>query len=243
MPELRIPISPDNPGLFFACCGLFELAARQDSDSLAWFENGKVFTLQSEAVFPVQLGLLAGQSLEDKLYEAPLEELCLTANGKPIVLNWWLNPAQSDKSALKTWGGQQTPRRMLGELLAQVNAEISPPDYLEQTCYTSTRFGVDARTAWNTLDAGYSPNEIGQASVTYPWIELLAAIGLQGFRPAVKRRRVIYSLWRSPLTITPSRAIVASPWSGIPSTAYASEIADRGQGYKTLLIAKEFKNE
>lgn len=34
-----LALNPANPGHFFACCGLFELAARLSSDALAWFER------------------------------------------------------------------------------------------------------------------------------------------------------------------------------------------------------------
>lgn len=39
-PALRLRLDPTNPGHFFACCGLFELADRAWGGAEAWFEEG-----------------------------------------------------------------------------------------------------------------------------------------------------------------------------------------------------------
>lgn len=39
-PNITIPVDLTNPGQFFACCGLLELASRIDRDAEAWFEDG-----------------------------------------------------------------------------------------------------------------------------------------------------------------------------------------------------------
>jgi len=40
-PEIAIPVDPVNPGQFFACCGLLELADRLWPGVEAWFESGR----------------------------------------------------------------------------------------------------------------------------------------------------------------------------------------------------------
>ena len=37
-PTIRIQVDPTNPGQFFACCGLLELADRLWPGSEAWFD-------------------------------------------------------------------------------------------------------------------------------------------------------------------------------------------------------------
>ncbi len=38
-PNIKIPVDLTNPGQFFACCGLLELASRIDEDTLGWFDG------------------------------------------------------------------------------------------------------------------------------------------------------------------------------------------------------------
>ena len=39
-PTIRINVDVSNPGQFFACCGLLELASRLDQNATGHFENG-----------------------------------------------------------------------------------------------------------------------------------------------------------------------------------------------------------
>lgn len=41
-PNIRVRVDPTNPGQFFACCGLLELADRVWKGAEGWFENGGV---------------------------------------------------------------------------------------------------------------------------------------------------------------------------------------------------------
>ena len=172
MPEYRISLDPRNPGQFFACCGLFELAELIAPGAEAAFgKTGTDFLLHSEAVLPPEsLALETQADLDDKPYDATLEPLDLVLVGKKLNLNWWLNETLTDKSPLKTWGGKQTPRRVLEELLRRLHFS-EPFDRLFSTAvYTESRFGVDARAAWEALDAGYSPTDESQAAATFPWL-------------------------------------------------------------------------
>ncbi len=38
-PSIRVTVDPMNPGQFFACCGLLELADRLWKEAEGWFEN------------------------------------------------------------------------------------------------------------------------------------------------------------------------------------------------------------
>lgn len=241
MPEYRIAIDPRNPGLFFACCGLFEIAELLAPGGIAGFEDGgRVFRLETEAQMPPARPELEPATAESEArYERTLEPLRLRCGERKLRLNWWLNATETDKSGLKTWGGQQTPRRMLQEVL-----DLLPEcEWLGDVCgasvFATTRFGIDARSAWEPLDLGYSPNDTTRkAARTYPWVELLAVVGLQGFRPAGRGRELGYSVWLEPLPLGPARAACAAPWDGLPARAFAFDVMTRGQGYKTFAIAK-----
>jgi CRISPR-associated protein Csb3 len=238
MPEYRLTIDPRNPGMCFACCGLFEIAELIAPGGEAWFDdNGRQFTISTNAPLPPRdLALLPAHGEPD---DATLEPLELRMGDRRLSLDWWLDETHSEKGPLKTWGGQQTPRRVLGELLRLLDFSVSL-DVLDRfSVYTKSRFGVDARSAWEAIDAGYSPNDLGQNARTFPWIEVLAVAGLQGFRPArADRFRYRYTAWLTPLPLGPARAACAGGWPGLPGRSYRFEVAIRGQGYKTFLFAE-----
>jgi CRISPR-associated protein Csx14 len=241
MREHRLTLDPRNPGQFFACCGLFELSELIAPGGEAWFGNeGQEFTISADVPLPPQdLRLELPADLEGKPYDATLEPLELAIGKRKLTLNWWLNDTLADKSPLKTWGGQQTPRRILHELLRLLDFSIPFESLPQSSAYTKSRFGVDARSAWEALGAGYSPNDVGQDATTFPWVEVLAVAGIQGFRPAKESRSCYrYSTWLTPLTLATARAACAAPWPGLPSRSFSFQIAGRGQGYKTFLFAE-----
>lgn len=249
MNTYSIRIDPRNPGQFLACCGLLEIASRIAPGTTAHFEKrGLVFHLNTPATLPVVLSLRdAGP--EDSRVPKALEQLSLAhpGHGEPLLINWWLSTRCKDgeleKSPFKTWGGQQTPRSMLTELLGLTDTAVPVENLFQHERYTTTRFGVDARTAWEPLDVGYSPNEIGQSSVTFPLVEVLAVIGMQGFRPVGRRSALRYAAWAQPLGIPAARAAAAAPWPGLPVTRFEFQMATRGQSYQTFTRAKEITNE
>ncbi len=241
MREYRVPFDPRNPGQYLACCGLFELAELGAPGGVSCFqEAGAEFVLRTDADLPPgDLALSPQGSFEGKPYDDKLEPLELVMAGRVFTLCWWLNDAQTSKSSLKTHGGNQRPREVFDELVRLL--DYTPPleTLFQRMAYTTKRFGVDARAAWDAIDAGYSPNDIGQNAATFPWVEILAVIGLQGFRPAEqKRTRFRYSTWADLLPIAAARAACAAPWPGLPAHTFEFEIASRGQGYKTFLFAE-----
>ena len=52
-PVIQIPVDLTNPGQFFACCGLLELADRLWPGTEGWFDEGPIFRL---ATFPGNVG-------------------------------------------------------------------------------------------------------------------------------------------------------------------------------------------
>lgn len=59
--NIRIPVDLTNPGQFFACCGLLELASRIDEHALAWFDESEYCISTS------------GQDLLDKFFNCTVE--------------------------------------------------------------------------------------------------------------------------------------------------------------------------
>src|SRR6059058_2715350 len=74
-PSIRVNVDVTNPGQFFACCGLLELADRLWPGAEGWFEKGK-FCVACEGDLPTLLSLL--------VMDPPTEVLRLDSNGLEV---------------------------------------------------------------------------------------------------------------------------------------------------------------
>jgi CRISPR-associated protein Csb3 len=127
---------------------------------------------------------------------------------------------------------------LIEELQGWLNAEGTEGLFVRSRMMKS-KFGIDPRSAWNALGVGFSPNEHGQDSATFPAVEFLGAIGLQGFRPdVVKRDSVSYFLWNEKLPRLVARRAARNAWKGLKHAEYRFEIAKRGQSYKFFNFGK-----
>ena len=222
-PTIRVNVDVTNPGQFFACCGLLELADRLWPGAEGWFENGNYCianggTLSellsaAQAVKYSTIGNVDGEPGEDEEEaedEGIVQPLLLDA---PINLrlDWW-----EDKS-LKTWAGS-----MKVDLIAMAMSNAIAPNNCDpfnqaQIVYTPSQpvvaggkvkkpkkrepFYFDSRRAMNShsLDVGFSVNDHKKMiSIAYPAVEFLCLVGLQRCRPVPsdKPRIFIYSTWQ-----------------------------------------------
>ena len=98
----------------------------------------------------------------------------------------------------------------------------------------SSSFRFDWRRDYIPLDAGFSPNEHGSmAMVGYPFVELLAAIGMQNARPArvEARNRLVYRYGVSctMLPTTFARAVLGGESLGFPTRLFRMRLGWPGQ--------------
>ena len=226
-PSFVVDVDVRNPGQFFACCGLLELAGRiwGGEPALAWFENKKFYVASrsQNADLPALINTLS--DVEFDKGELECSEIFDSRNkpsnvrtiipvilGPPINLRlaWWLDESARTKSKLKLWAGQQSSIRTIESLLAKVRS-ISTVDQqlLTLSAFGAMSFGFDPRSAWDALGTGFSPNNIGRMKVpTYPVVELLAAIGLTSFVPVHANSKFYYYTWRTPMPATLCRTLV-----------------------------------
>ena len=135
--NITIPVDLTNPGQFFACCGLLELASRLDEEANGWFENSQfrmrvnssfdslVGTLRqatvTNAMSPAQvsrleeLSQLSKKERESRALEDEKKVLDALRREEPIVLHSsltlridWFCDDYSGGSRFKTWAGQQS---------------------------------------------------------------------------------------------------------------------------------------
>src|SRR5579883_684412 len=124
---IRVRFQPTNPGQFFACCGLLELADRLWDGAEGWFEE-RTFRLrlaaQPRTSLPDLLTAIAAaplrQSDADDETSSPIEIPAPFG----LRLDWWQESAAGCKD-LKTWAG-----RMSGARIARaMQAELGKAEY------------------------------------------------------------------------------------------------------------------
>jgi CRISPR-associated protein Csb3 len=148
-PNITVNVDVTNPGQFFACCGLLELAdrlwpgAEGEGGVVGWFErrqfclhtDGSSRTLAELLNATRQLRTWVDGVLEDPLEESdddeeeesdkepPFQPFCLRwQDGKEaIYLDWW-----SDKS-IKPWAGSMKDRPILRAMLAAIDPSHTSP--------------------------------------------------------------------------------------------------------------------
>ncbi len=249
MTELRIPMDPWNPGQFYACCGLVELfGLRAEQEVLSRFivderrPRHGFFMLSSQA--ELDLSAMIGDLLAAEYgfvdeVEKAIRPVVVRLRGTKLELDWWLDPFREKAGHFKGWAGKVTIAKLIKDLTHGWKF-ASPETLFQQSRMMKSKFGIDPRSAWTALGVGYSPDKHKQDAATFPAVELLGAIGLQGFRPTLQTRDCVsYALWRTALPKVPARRAAGTPWDGLAVSRYEFEIAKRGQGYKYFTFAKQ----
>jgi CRISPR-associated protein Csb3 len=147
-PSIQIDVDPTNPGQFFACCGLFELADRLWPGAEAWFEGTQFYVAAGGTLSDLLLAIGTARiesSLTDeglkrlgtllsaqkaKLSPAEVDDKQRLSNlwkterlhlSKPFDLwvDWWWDENDAAKG-LKTWAAKQFVLEMARSLLQGV---------------------------------------------------------------------------------------------------------------------------
>lgn len=257
-PTVCVRVDLRNPGQFLACCGLLELADRLWGGAEGWFDRTGTFRVapllpEREGQRRDLIGLLetllaapfeAVLSVRNLSVPAIIAPLRLELGTHPddwLWLSFWMRLRADRNEVLpigtrwQLWAGQQTPLRLWRDLrealiglLPRIVAE--PERVFAHRRPGGGRFGYDPGPAWNALDAGFSPNEQKMEVASSPAVEMLAAVGLQRFRPEVSGEGFLYAPWSQRLA--PACAALVATSAG----AYRAQIVSRGQ-YGALSMA------
>jgi len=256
-PSATIALNPANPGHYFACCGLFELAARLSSDALAWFEktdSGFRLHLANTAPLTDLLGKITAATI------ASLDPEDATASpiqiGDPFNLriDWW-KTADADTSALKVWAGTMEAPRIARAMLKAIRPEDGERilfnlriAYLpEDPTKKVEPFYFDANRGPNAdaRDVGFSPNDLSLETLAAPAAEFLTLVGLQRAipQPSTAGDRLFdYRLWHTPIPIS----LLAAAINGcvetrpLPAFRFESWYRTSQRKHKAFLPAKPF---
>ncbi|MCI0365527.1 MAG: hypothetical protein L0219_16820 [Phycisphaerales bacterium] len=265
-PSITVNVDVTNPGQFFACCGLLELADRLWPGAEGWFRQddrefqvacaGTVRNLLEALVLqpPTPIERLECNGLEVAPIIAPLAFTFDSVSTSYLVLDAWTRiavvrgvPQIISNPPWNFWSGNQTSMQIWSglrrELITQLK-RLTPDkltDVFTQRLMQKGRFGFDPGPAWNALDAGFSPNEQGIEVESSPATELLAAIGLQRFRPVMNDNRdgFDYFTWHRPYSPPVAAAAMVGTIRDRWSTCYRDSVTTRGQ-YAALDFAYPF---
>ncbi|MDP2320180.1 MAG: hypothetical protein Q8O42_12685 [Acidobacteriota bacterium] len=209
---IRLDVDLTNPGQFFGCCGVFELAQRLWPRATAHFEG---------LSFVISDGEL--NDLVTRTARAPLEVLepanqtssaLRLAEPFDLRIDWW-----KSERGLKTWAGRMSVDRIAtslqrdlpntltngffddGHVVAGADGKKVEPYYFDG------RRGATALP----LDMGFSPDKLSLVTVAFSATEFFTLLGLQRFRPLeVKLRVYRYRAWQAPLPATLAALVVAN---------------------------------
>ena len=206
---IRMPVDVTNPGQFFACCGLLELAARKWPDAVGHFCSdtflmGNVGPL-SELLLAIAEDPPVACDPEDPM-TSPLILECFR-----LRLDWWWDELAGGK-AFKTWAGQE---QIVAKAHA-MHATFVGATYGEATLLSSSAIlfaAGDSKKAIaplyfdacrvgqaQSIDVGFSTDTHGLRVPTCAALEYLCLVGLQRFRPVSREDRAFtYTAWLTPL--------------------------------------------
>jgi hypothetical protein len=211
-PTLCVNVDPTNPGQFFACCGLLEVADRLWDGAEAWFARGQ-FHLATRGPFPELIRTVAAA----ELVQLDPDDDASSAIGimlahRPLRLDWWLDERAGGKD-LKVWAGTMKSVRIargmqhaLGDArfhgadlfdVGQVTYDPLDPEKKVEPFYFDARRGPNA----HSRDVGFSPNDLQMTTTAFPAVEFFCLLGLQRALPArTGQPRVFeYYTWAVPL--------------------------------------------
>jgi CRISPR-associated protein Csb3 len=219
--SIRVAVDPTNPGQFFACCGLLELADRLWAGAEGWFE-GREFRILSGGTLAELIQAVGGATMtqldpEDDTGSA----IEVGPPFRALRLDWWQDDRAGGKE-LKVWAGSMESygiaRAMQGAMRGEqfLSSELfdvrmvvpDPADAKKkkEPYYFDARRGPNA----HSRDVGFSPNDLGMTTTASPAVELLCLVGLQRCLPAkTDQPRVFdYYTWALPALPELLRAIV-----------------------------------
>jgi CRISPR-associated protein Csx14 len=254
-----VQVDVTNPGQFFACCGLLEVAhrlwgLRATSAPIrpveGWFEGDRFHVICPTGKDGNPLSELVQVSVKCAADLVELEgcdrKIAPVQLSAPIDLrlNWWLG-TRNTATRFKTWAANATSLQMytkwsapLKEMLAEVSSD--PTRVLIVSARIQGSYGFDSSLGWNALDIGFSLNRHDglKRLPLRPAVELFGSIGLQRFKPRYDQDGdfVEYRTWCIPLSAVVAAPIVSGAVTCPFSTRFRSRFVKRGS-FKGLDVA------
>jgi CRISPR-associated protein Csb3 len=219
--SIRIKVDLTNPGQFFGCCGLLELADRLWPGAEGWFDECEFCVTcrgtLAELIQNVSSAKLSQLDPEDNTASA----IEVGPPFRSLQLDWWQDERAGGKE-LKVWAGSMESYGIARAMqVAMGDAQFHSPDLFNVGMVVpdpgnrkkkKEPFYFDARRGPNahSRDVGFSPNDLDMTTTAFPAVEFLCLVGLQRCLPAkTDEPRVFdYYSWAHPVMPELLRAIV-----------------------------------
>ena len=243
-PSARIALDLSNPGQFFGCCGLLELAHRQWPGAQGWFDRASSFCFlvpgRAGDALPELLRRISACTLDQ--FDPDDSRKSALWLGAPfnLRLDWWLDTIAGGDT-FRTWSGQQKGPEVADQMrLALVQCVDMADELFDRDVFVSKRdapgsaiapFYFDSRRQPKSLDVGFSPDVQEMAVVTYPAVEFLCLVGLQRFRPTplgdAPATRYRYCAWSEPLEPSVASLACAGLLDPVPVQQFSFSLIQR----------------
>lgn len=222
-PSIRVAVDPTNPGQFFACCGLLELADRLWPGAEGWFaEGGREFWIACAGTLGELIRAISAAELTaHDPGDSTSTSFTIGSPFRPLSIDWWHTDLIGARD-LKVWAGTMESHgiayamqvalrndRFLTRDLFNVETVVQNPD---DPSKKKEPYYYDARRAPNahSRDVGFSANDLGATTVAHPAVELLCVIGIQVSRPANTKEKRIYDYYLWPVPLPTNLLLAAS---------------------------------
>lgn len=249
---IRIRVDVTNPGHFFACCGLLELAARISPGAAGCFEANDFVISKAPSLESLITGIVAAKLVKLDSEDTTASPILIPAPFG-VLLDWWKTGDRAS-SDLKVWAGTMESFRIARAMQHAMRApEFSTVEMLNigtvafdpDDAETKVEpFYFDARRGPNahSRDVGFAPNDLGMTTVASPAVEFLCLVGLQRVRPVPtgKPRIFDYHTWAAPLPpqVVPAAAAGLLPAVGSRSYRFESWFRTGQRKHKAFITAK-----
>jgi CRISPR-associated protein Csb3 len=239
--SITVNVDPCNPGQFFACCGLLELADRLWPGAEGWFaDDGRTFSIVggagtiAEFIQKIATATVTLKDADD-IYGGRVHV------GEPFrafTIDWWheLGGPRGVKD-FKVWAGTMESYGIARAMqLALDDAQFRTADVFnghrivadsvnkknkKEPYYFDARRGPNA----HSRDVGFSPNDLSMSTEAFPAVEFLCLVGLQRSLPAkTKTSRVYdYFTWSEAIPVSVLPAAVSGLLPHVGARGYRFE--------------------
>jgi len=218
---IRIDVDVTNPGHFFACCGLLELADRLWREAVGWFEERSFCIASSGDLDELIRAVASAEIVQLDANDNTSSAMSIGSPFRVIRLDWWQD-SHSGGRDLKVWAGTmesvRIARAMQNALTADefrqrnllnvglIAYDPENPSKKVEPYYFDSRRGPNA----HSRDVGFSPNDLQLTTTAYPAVEFLCLVGLQRCLPAKTKQARVYDYysWPTPMLPESLRAVV-----------------------------------
>lgn len=235
-PTIRVNVDVTNPGQFFACCGLLELADRLWPGAEGWFEGDDSFAINCGGTL---------SQLVQQFSQTPLIQLDPGSDtsspiqiGSPfnLRLDWW-HDTRSGGKELKVWAGTMESVRIAKAMQSVLNDpeiqtanvlfegrvayDVGNPSKKVEPYYFDAQRGPNA----HSRDVGFSANALGLTTTAAPAVEIFCLVGLQRCLPAKTSKPRVFDFftWNRPVHTHLLPVVVSGFVPGLRGTGYRFE--------------------